>query len=229
MRLEDTYLHVPGYHPSSSDSSVFRQRPDDPTVLPSLHRHHWGHLLALGNLTLKIEKLLAVEPASRAPKQQEKDEVSSQSDEAPGKGRSVPSLLKSGWDWKTVLLMGEPATITGEGSSLMVEWSTSIAVALLRTVQHLQQRYKLFGTIKTSADGGNVAEDGGQGSLAPTEEIESDRNSTSVLKTSDDANVFHHLGQVALSFRFTDANAFVYGLTPGTVHTFVSSTSERRE
>lgn len=219
MRLEDTYLHVPGYHPSSSDSSVFRQRPDDPTVLPSLHRHHWGHLLALGNLTLKIEKLLAVD--SGAPKQQQKDEkinAALQSDEAQEKGRSVPSLLKSGWDWKTVLLMGEPASITGEGSSLMLEWSTPIAVALLRTVQHLQQRYKLFGTIKTSADGGNVAEDGGQDSLAPTEERESDRNSTSVMKTSEGANVFHHLSQVALSFRFTDANAFVYGLTPGTVH-----------
>lgn len=96
----------------------------------------------------------------------------------------------------------------------MLEWSTPIAVALLRTLQHLQQRYKVFGTIKTSADGGNVAEDGGQGSLAPTEERESDLNS---MKTSDSADIFHHLSQVALSFRFTDANAFVYGLTPGSV------------
>ena len=61
LRLEDAYLHVPGHTPSqaSEDSALFRQRPDDPSVLPSLRRHQWGHLLALGNLTLKIEKTIS--------------------------------------------------------------------------------------------------------------------------------------------------------------------------
>ncbi len=58
MHISDSYLHVPGYHPSFDSPTFFQQRVDDPSTLPSFHKHLWGRVLSLGNCTLQAEKKL---------------------------------------------------------------------------------------------------------------------------------------------------------------------------
>ena len=241
MRLEDSYLHVPGHtsSPSSEDSSLFRQRPDDPSVLPSLRRHQWGHLLALGNLTLKIEKTVSADLLPRPSGVGERQGVEGEAVEtlsSNSRGRESSeservTKFRLGWSWEevcSVLVGGEPACVTGEGSSLMVEWSTPTEVALLRTLQHLKQRYHLFGG---TAAGQQAAKEGQSrlvSSPRPAQEAgenerESVKKGTDVESasgsTTEEGATFTGsvLGQLALSFRFNDANAFIYGLSPSTV------------
>ena len=133
-----------------------------------------------------------------------------------------------------MLLTGERASVAGEGSNLMVEWSTPTAVALLRMLQHLKQHYKLLGKINGASSEKarvHVAEDEHEctSTSVLTEKnrnlSSSDlmQNGTRVDGRADSASVFQRLSEVALSFRFTGANAFVYGLTPGknTIHVHV--------
>lgn len=125
-----------------------------------------------------------------------------------------------GKGWKGLLLGGEHSAITGEGSSLMLEWSTPTAVAVLRTLTHLSQHYKLFGT---------AGKDQSQSSQSPALQTDltrqEGRQESSELTpreapsggSSGLPDVHQCLNEIALSFHFTDANAFVYGLTPGTI------------
>ena len=265
LRLEDAYLHVPGHTPSqaSEDSALFRQRPDDPSVLPSLRRHQWGHLLALGNLTLKIEKTISSHSQSGVAEKEkegvedekieEKDseEVETLSSDSGarvgggwregGEGGANSRCESDVWSWRkvvSVLGSGEPGVLTGEGSSLMVEWSRPTQVALLRTLSHLKQHYRLFGggtavaarsnetgqwtvqegqTVPVSSplqsaqddegnDGVSVGEGAGLESVSGP--VDEDNTITTI------GSVLHSLSKMTLSFHFTDANAFIYGLTP---------------
>ena len=52
----------------------------------------------------------------------------------------------SGVWWREVVGGGGPVVVTGEGSSLMLEWSSPTAQAVLRTLQHLTEHYQLFQT-----------------------------------------------------------------------------------
>ena len=233
LRLEDSYLHVPGHTPSHTPSSkVFRQRPDDPSVLPSLRRHQWGHLLALGNLTLKAEKTLSTNTQSGP--------VDTQRPEDTPQGETLPSSLRESvreevtmlW-WKEVLgvlVGGHPLSVVGEGSNLMLEWSTPTEVALLETLQHLRQSYHLFGG---SERAGGIGSSVGQSStLQSAQEVnmngstvaemkEAAVESAADTKTEESGSLvgrlLDSLTKLSLSFHFTDANAFIYGLTPGTI------------
>ena len=136
------------------------------------------------------------------------------------------------WSWEDfidMLVTGKQASVTGEGSSLMVEWSTPTAVALLRTLQHLKQHYQLFVVRTSSETQGSGARDG---QSAATSLDETDYEGSHVDSAATDlmqnemsatasrtyiAKVLRRLSEVALSFHFTDANAFVYGVTPGDV------------
>ena len=143
-------------------------------------------------------------------------------------GQTVQSSAAPGWSWRkklfNLLLAGEPAVVAGEGSSLMLEWSTPTAVALLRTLQHLKQHYKLFSKTGANVGRGGVVS-GGPKPLAESalnEGKEDVHRSTAVSQSGvpsgnpNFADVVQGLSEVALSFQFTDTNAFVYGLTPGT-------------
>ena len=251
--MEDSYLHIPGYNPTlSSESTVFRPRPDDPTVLPSLHRHQWGHLLALGSLTLKAEKHIAqtVDLSSVTEAVQDGDTLSSKTtliETNTRKGRSIPSIFVSSWDWRnivSVLMTGEQAPVTGEVSSLMVEWSTPTTVALLKTLQHLKQHYNLFGGVsagKSTVKKANESLVAVQLAAMVDRGIQSSSTKEELVSTERqlDSNVMSHLDSVHndnytsggddgwfdsvmqglstmnLTFRITDANAFIYGVMPG--------------
>ena len=163
-----------------------------------------------------------------------------------GRGREggeggASSRCESGvWSWRkvvSVLGSGEPGVLTGEGSSLMVEWSRPTQVALLRTLSHLKQHYRLFGGGTAVAARSNET---GQWTVqeGQTEPVSSPLQSTqdddgvsvgeaagleSVSGPVDEDNtittigsVLHSLSKMTLSFHFTDANAFIYGLTPST-------------
>ncbi len=60
LRLANAYLHVPGYHPTVDNPTFFRQRPDNPQALPSLHSHLWGRVISIGALVLKSEREVQV-------------------------------------------------------------------------------------------------------------------------------------------------------------------------
>ncbi len=60
LRLANAYLHVPGYHPTVDNPTFFRQRPDNPQALPSLHSHLWGRVISIGVLVLKSEREVQV-------------------------------------------------------------------------------------------------------------------------------------------------------------------------
>ena len=234
LRLEDSYLHVPGHTPSHTPSSkVFRQRPDDPSVLPSLRRHQWGHLFALGNLTLKAEKTLSTNTQSGP--------VGTQRPEDTPQGETLPSSLRESergevtmlW-WKEVLgvlVGGHPLSVVGEGSNLMLEWSTPTEVALLETLQHLRQSYHLFGgSERAGGTGSSVGQSRVVSTLQSAQKVnmngstvaemkEAAVESAADTKTEESGSLVGRLldsfTKLSLSFHFTDANAFIYGLTPG--------------
>ena len=120
LRIEDAYLHVPGYHPTLDNSAFFRQRTDDPSVLPSLRKHLWGRVASLGSLILKAEKGIIITNRT------------TDSSTSPPVGDSV------------VKFTNDPLKIVGDGSSLMLEWSQPTVVAVARAVHHLKCEYKMF-------------------------------------------------------------------------------------
>ena len=133
--------------------------------------------------------------------------------------------------WKEilgVLVGGHPLSVVGEGSNLMLEWSTPTEVALLETLQHLRQSYHLFGG---SERDGETESSVGQSST-PQSAQKVDMNGSTVAemkeaaaesaadtKTEESGSLvgrfLDSLSKLSLSFHFTDANAFIYGLTPG--------------
>ena len=113
VRLEDSYLHVPGFHPNINNPAYYQQHVDNPAVLPSLRKHLWGRAVSLGSLMLKAEKDIGMK----------------------SEGSTVA---------KEVIFLNDPLRISGEGHSLMLEWSKPTAVTLLRSLEHVKQKYNLF-------------------------------------------------------------------------------------
>ena len=179
--------------------------------------------------------------------------------------------------------------MSGEGASLMVEWSTPTAVALLRTLEHLKQRYDFFsGTSPASTESSPASTESSpastesspantesgpastesspantesgpastESSPASTESVAAAGKSqceqesgqlpatiahqhvqSSVSSSTEEksvsrvealtpdliqdrgcsscAGILQELSAISLSFRFTDINAFVYGVMPG--------------
>lgn len=146
-------------------------------------------------------------------------------DPTPGAGpiKSVEALLLSMWTWNwkdilSLLLVGEPVVVSGEGSSLMLEWSTPTAVALLRTLQHLKEHYQLFSSSGRTTHTEKRKEKSTVNRENRGDHPDSDSCVPSVVESGvDTSDVFQSLGRTALSFHFTDTNAFIYGLTPGTL------------
>ena len=118
LRVTDTYLHVPGYHPSVDNPAFFQQRVDDPSILPSLHKHLWGRVASLGCLTLQIEKKVHVKT---------KDTPSS-------------SNLESGGG-KSLDFGREPLVLSGEGNGLMLEWSQPSIIMLAKVLEYYQREH----------------------------------------------------------------------------------------
>ena len=160
VRMEDTYLQIPGYHPMVDNPTFYRQRADNPQVLPSLHKHLWGRIASLGSLTLMAERGVYV---------------------------------VNGNQGNIVKFTNDPLTLSGEGGSLMLEWSQPTVVALARMLQHIQQQYR---TVPVSGDAEKV------------------RNSKGVDGDSVGAANWT-APSVSLKIQLSDVNAFVYGLTPG--------------
>lgn len=111
LRLEDSYLHVPGFHPSNDSPAVFQQRVDNPKVLPSLHKHLWGRPVALGSLILKAEKDIHFQM---------------------GKTDLAKPELK---------FSNDPLRVTGEGSGFVLEWSEPTVVTIVKSLTHLRRQY----------------------------------------------------------------------------------------
>lgn len=140
VRVEDAYVHVPGYHPTLDNPTFYQQRTDNPRVLPSLHKHLWGRVASLGSLILKAEKEIIV--TSR---------------------RTDSSSSPISRDQSTVKFTNDPLKVVGDGSCLMVEWSQPTVVAIARVIHHLKCEYKLFTTSPSSSAAGIGSKEGEEG------------------------------------------------------------------
>ena len=120
LRVEDAYIHVPGYHPTLDNPTFYRQRTDNPRVLPSLHKHLWGRAASLGSLILKAEKEIIIT-----------------------RGADSSTTAKGGQS-VVVKFTNDPLKVVGDGSCLMFEWSQPTTVALVRAIHHMRCDYKLF-------------------------------------------------------------------------------------
>ena len=132
--MEDAYVHVPGFHPALNNPTFYRQRTDNPRVLPSLHKHLWGRTASLGSLILKTEKEIAITRGT-------------------GPSPSSTSIRGQGVEVK---FTNDPLKIVGDGSCLMFEWSQPTTVALAKAMDHLRSEYKPF------SSSGEVADSGGE-------------------------------------------------------------------
>ena len=130
VRVEDAYIHVPGYHPTLDNPTFYRQRTDNPRVLPSLHKHLWGRAASLGSLILKAEKEIIVTRVTD----------------------SSPSPSTSSGGQSVVKFTNDPLKVVGDGSCLMLEWSQPTTVALVRAIHHIKCEYKLFSSSSEAAD-----------------------------------------------------------------------------
>lgn len=129
--MEDAYVHVPGYHPTLDNPTFYRQRTDNPRILPSLHKHLWGRAASLGSLILKAEKEIIITRGTDP----------SPSTSTPGpEGHSV------------VKFTNDPLKVVGDGSCLMLEWSQPTTVALVRAIHHIECEYKLLSSSSEAAD-----------------------------------------------------------------------------
>jgi hypothetical protein len=119
LRVSDAYLHVPGFHPSIDNPIFFQQRVDDPSIVPSIHKHLWGRVASLGHLTLQVEKKLHIR----------------QSD-------SSVSLVdgKTSRSWE-VQMGDQPLMLSGEARSLMLEWSQPTVMMVAKVLDHCQREY----------------------------------------------------------------------------------------
>lgn len=188
--MSDTYLHVPGFHPSIDDPIFFQQRVDDPSVLPSLHKHLWGRVASLGYFTLQVEKKLYLKRRIKAP-----DTLSSLSSEPDSQG-----IEELGVDFG-----GEPLLLNGEGRSLMLEWSKPTVVALAKVMEHCQKEHaELFCKLPVSSSASSLSTSSSFFSTSSSEG-EGSQNEREGLP----------LPVMCLQFQLIDVNMFLYGLTPG--------------
>lgn len=181
VRLEDSYLHVPGFHPTINNSAYYQQHVDNPAVLPSLRKHLWGRAVSLGSLMLKAEKDIGV-----------KSEGSAGTREA--------------------IFLNEPLRVSGEGHSLMLEWSKPTAVTLLRSLEHVKQKYNLF-----SGPSRTPGRDKAKLNVSSEQTDASGDSIGGGADSHDSGSVWERLSLQGMDTRFQlmDVNAFVYGLTPG--------------
>ena len=119
--MSDSYLHVPGYHPTVDNPSFFDQRIDDPSVLPSLHQHLWGRVASLGRLTLQMEKKVHV---SDKHGREAEDEAEG------GEGATGSTCDES------------PLLLSGEGNCVMLEWSQPTVVMVNKVLEHYRTEYR---------------------------------------------------------------------------------------
>lgn len=185
VRLEDSYLHVPGFHPNISNSAYYRQRVDNPGVLPSLRKHLWGRAISLGSLTLKAEK-----------------DIGMKSEGSTGT--------------KEIMFLNDPMRVSGEGCSLMLEWSKPTEVTLARALRHMKQEYKFSGIPSRTSDGDRNKQDL-LSKKVNVSGVSEGEISTVDPHTSRSVGVLERLGvhAVDLKFQLMDVNVFMYGLTPG--------------
>ena len=128
VRVEDAYVHVPGYHPTLDNPTFYRQRTDNPRVLPSLHKHLWGRAASLGSLILKAEKEIIITRGT---------------DPSPSTSSRGQNVI--------VKLTNDPLKVVGDGSCLMFEWSQPTTVTLVRAIHHMRREYKLFSSSSDAA------------------------------------------------------------------------------
>ena len=136
--MADSYLQVPGFHPTIDNPAFYQQRVDNPRILPSLHRHLWGRVVSLGSLTLKAEKEVL-----QKQKLKEKSEGSSSS--------ALQQQQLQGAKRVKFKQRDAPFKVTGEGCNLMLEWSKPSVISLARTLEHLKREYKLFSNTAQTA------------------------------------------------------------------------------
>ena len=110
---------------------------------------------------------------------------------------------------KEVLFLNEPLRVSGEGHSLMLEWSKPTAVTLLRSLEHVKQKYNLF-----SSPSRTLGHDKAKLNVSSEQ---TDASGDSNGGGADSGGVWERLSLQGMDMRFQlmDVNAFVYGLTPG--------------
>ena len=110
---------------------------------------------------------------------------------------------------KEVLFLNEPLRVSGEGHSLMLEWSKPTAVTLLRSLEHVKQKYNLF-----SSPSRTLGHDKAKLNVSSEQ---TDASGDSNGGGADSGGVWERLSLQGIDMRFQlmDVNAFVYGLTPG--------------
>ena len=117
---------------------------------------------------------------------------------------------------KEVIFLNDPLRISGEGHSLMLEWSKPTAVTLVRSLEHVKQKYNLFngpsrtpGRDKAKLNVSNKQSDASGDSNGGGEDL--------TVDSHDSGGVWEGLSLQGMDVKFQlmDVNAFVYGLTPG--------------
>lgn len=137
LRMTDSYVHAPGYHPTVDNPAFFHQRVDDPSVLPSLCQHLWGRLASLGRLTLQVEKKVHVLGVLGD------GGVSAN----PEDGRGG---LKFDFD-------KYPVVLSGEGSCVMFEWSQPTVVMVTKVLEHCRVEYADLFPISSSSSSSSTS------------------------------------------------------------------------
>ena len=207
MRVSDTYLHVPGFHPSINNPVFFEQRVDDPSVLPSLHKHLWGRLASLGCLTLQLEKKLHLRHrtshSSLLRSKSSEEGVGGEEEWGDGEEQwsegqeGVRGEVEGAWGVEEVGVDfgDEPAVLSGEARSVMLEWSRPSVVTLAKTLDHCQREYaELVTSLSSSASSLSL-------SFVRGEERGRSLGDQSL--------------PVHLQFQLRDINVFMYGMSPG--------------
>ena len=113
---------------------------------------------------------------------------------------------------KEVLFLNEPLRVSGEGHSLMLEWSKPTAVTLLRSLEHVKQKYNLF-----SSPSRTLGHDKAKLNVSSEQTGTSGDSNGRGADSHDSGGVWERLSLQGMDMKFQlmDVNAFVYGLTPG--------------
>ena len=114
---------------------------------------------------------------------------------------------------REAIFLNEPLRVSGEGHSLMLEWSKPTAVTLLRSLEHVKQKYNLF-----SGPSRTPGRDKAKLNLSSEQtDTSGDSNGGGAADSHDSGSVWERLSLQGMDTRFQlmDVNAFVYGLTPG--------------
>ena len=117
---------------------------------------------------------------------------------------------------KEVIFLNDPLRISGEGHSLMLEWSKPTAVTLVRSLEHVKQKYDLFsGPSRTPSRDKAKLNVSNERSAASGDSNGGGEDLT--VNSHDSGGVWEGLSLQGMDVKFQlmDVNAFVYGLTPG--------------